>query len=96
MDDLCETARDRVVFSVVEHVVLESLVGGEDLASVARDDTRRVSTLDGGLFIPVSEVDDHFSCPCVEVHIVEDDAVMGGGIEVSELVHVSDHEWVFK
>lgn len=96
VDGLCEAARDREVFDAMEHVFLEVLVGGEDLAGVARDDTVGVPAEDGGLLVPVSEVDDHLSGPEVEVHIVEDDAVMGGGVEVPELVHVSDHEWVFK
>ena len=74
-----------------EHVP-ERFVGREDLSGVRRNDGVGIPAVDAGGEVPVQQVDAAFSGEVSERHIVKDDPVVQGGVELPKLVHGSNQE----
>lgn len=92
MDDSCESASDCST-CIRGEVCVEVLVRGEDLASLGGDNCTFVADVDRTVEVPVNEVDDSFAGEMCKGHVVKDDSVVLGGVEVAKVVDVGDHKW---
>lgn len=96
MYDACKAAAESSV-SVCGEGGLEGRITRENLLCVAGDTAIIISDLERGLFFPIQEMDAlreiELSGSAGEMHIVENDAIVDGGVEISKLVQSAHQEW---